>query len=373
MEDMKKRALIAMSGGVDSSVAALLMKEAGWDCVGVTMKLFENESAGISREHTCCSLDDVEDARRVAYRLDIPYYVCNFKADFKKLVIDRFAETYLKGFTPNPCIDCNRYMKFDALWHKAEDLECDVVATGHYVRKEYDEKTGKFYLKKAKDPEKDQSYVLYFLNQEQLMHTEFPLGGLCKEETRRLAAEHAFINAGKHDSQDICFVPDGDYKKVIERYAEDSGKNAGEISEAVLPGTGNFVDLNGNILGTHQGFYCYTIGQRKGLGISSTAPLYVLDIIPSRNEVVLGRNDDLFQRNVHAENVSFINPLSPETRTLRVSAKIRYRHKEQPGVLTVHEDGSVDMLFDEPQRAVTKGQSLVLYDGDYVLGGGTIC
>lgn len=370
---MNKNALIAMSGGVDSSVAALLMKDRGYNCIGITMKLFENETAGISRAHTCCSLDDIEDARSVASRLEIPYYVCNFKSDFKCKVIDKFVKTYLMGHTPNPCIDCNRYMKFQDLWQRAKELECDTIVTGHYVRKEYDEATGRYYLKKAKDPEKDQSYVLYFLSQEQLKHTEFPLGDFRKEDARDIAEQHNLVNARKHDSQDICFVPDGNYKNVIERYACDLCKDSQEKENYVLPGEGNFVDKDGNILGIHKGIYSYTIGQRKGLGIAAAAPLYVLDIIPAKNEVVLGSNEELFQRNVHAEEVSFINPPEPGVRSLRVSAKIRYRHKEQPGILTINGDGSVDMLFDEPQRAVTKGQSLVIYDGDYVLGGGTIC
>jgi tRNA-specific 2-thiouridylase len=368
----KKKALIAMSGGVDSSVAALLMQQQGYDCLGITMKLYHNEDIGISREHTCCSLDDIEDARGVAARLNMPYYVCNFTSDFKCKVIEKFVATYLKGFTPNPCIDCNRYMKFEDLWQRARELECDCIVTGHYVRKEYDASTGKYYLKKALDLSKDQSYVLYFMSQEQLSHTEFPMGDQIKESARNLAEAHGLLNARKHDSQDICFVPDGNYKKVIEQYACEACKD-GKEQKYQLPGEGDFVDRNGKVLGRHKGIYSYTIGQRKGLGIAAAAPLYVVDIDVEHNRVVLGANEDLFSRHVHAEDVSFVNPPEQEIRKMRVSAKIRYRHKEQPGTLTINEDGSVDMLFDEPQRAVTKGQALVLYDGDYVLGGGIIC
>ncbi len=363
------KALIAMSGGVDSSVAALLIKNKGYQTIGITMKLYDNEDIGVSKEHTCCSLDDIEDARAVANALGIPYYVFNFTEDFKEKVIMKFVRTYLKGHTPNPCIDCNKSMKFSDLWQRALELSCDKIVTGHYVINEYDEKLGEYRLKKAKDETKDQSYVLYFLSQEDLSHIEFPMGEMTKNEARELAEANNLLNARKHDSQDICFVPDGDYAKVIEKYTCDICGASGNCKK---PKPGDFVDMEGNVLGQHKGIINYTIGQRKGLGISAAHPLYVVDIDPERNVVVLGKNEDLFTRKVHAEEVNFINTIPEGTRELRVSAKIRYRHKEQPGTLKINEDGSVDMLFDEPQRAVTKGQSLVIYDGDYVLGGGII-
>ncbi len=351
---MNKRALIAMSGGVDSSVAALLMKQKGYECIGITMKLFDSE--------------DMKDAENICRRLEIPYYVVDYKEEFKENVIDKFVSTYLKGHTPNPCIDCNKTMKFGRLYEKAAELGCDTIVTGHYVLKEYDEEKGEYVLKKARDLSKDQSYFLYFFSQEQLSHIEFPLGEYTKEEIRKIAEENGFINAKKHDSQDICFVPDGDYKKVIKKCA---------VCTEKIPESGNFVDRQGNILGTHKGIYSYTIGQRKGLGIAAKEPLYVCEIRTDTNEVVLGKSEDLFTKSVHAENVSFINAINKYEKEvynegIRVSAKIRYRHKEQPGILKVNSDGSVDMVFDEPQRAATSGQSLVIYDGDRVMGGGII-
>ena len=351
------KALIAMSGGVDSSVAAFLMKERGFDCVGCTMKLYENEDIGIPEGRTCCSLDDVEDARSVAFRLGIPYYVFNFTGDFNKNVIDNFIKCYERGVTPNPCIDCNRYMKFDRLYERAKVLGCDYIVTGHYARVE--EENGKFFLKKALDPDKDQSYVLYFLNQEQLAHTMFPLGSLTKDKTRETAEKNGFVNFNKPDSQDICFVPDGDYAKVIE---ERTGK--------VYP-KGSFVGRDGRIYGEHKGIINYTIGQRKGLGISAPEPLYVLSINPENNTVVLGSNDDLFTDELYADNFSWISGEAP-TEEFRCSAKIRYRQKEQPATVTPLENNRVKIKFDAPLRAVTPGQSAVLYDGDTVLGGGII-
>ena len=271
-----------MSGGVDSSVAAYFMKQAGYDCIGVTMKLFHNEDAGVSRAKSCCSLDDVEDARSVAHRLGIPYYVFNFTADFREQVMQRFVCAYESGATPNPCIDCNRYLKFDRLYHRARLLGCDCVVTGHYAR--IRRENGRFLLQKALDPSKDQSYVLYALTQDELAHTQLPLGGLSKAETRRIAQEQGFFNAEKPDSQDICFVPDGDYAAFIRRF---TGKT--------YVG-GDFVDRDGKRLGTHRGIIGYTVGQRRGLGIAAGRPLYVTAIQPEMNRVVLGDNADLFHR-----------------------------------------------------------------------------
>ena len=245
-----------MSGGVDSSVAAYLMKEQGFDCTGITMKLFDNEDIGISSEKTCCSLEDVEDARSVASSLGIPFHVFNFSDDFNEQVIDRFIEAYEKGETPNPCIDCNRYMKFEKLMTRAKQLGVDYVVTGHYARIEYDEQHGRYLLKKGVDEAKDQSYALYTMTQDQLSHTLFPLGGLKKDEIREIAMSKGFINAKKRDSQDICFVRDGDYAGFIKQHT-------GKVYEA-----GNFIDSDGNVLGRHNGLIRYTIGQRKGIGLS---------------------------------------------------------------------------------------------------------
>ncbi len=351
------KALIAMSGGVDSSVAAYLMKQQGYDCIGCTMKLYQNEDAGVSREHTCCSLDDVEDARAVAYALKMPYYVFNFSNDFGKRVIDNFVFSYTNGMTPNPCIDCNRYMKFEKLFERAKLLGCDKVVTGHYARIE---KAGTaFILKKAVDETKDQSYVLYCMNQEQLAHTAFPLGTLRKAEVRKIAREHHFDTADKPDSQDICFVPDGNYARVVELH---TGKSSLE---------GDFVDGNGKVLGRHRGIIHYTIGQRKGLGLSFPEPHYVCRMDVANNTITLGTNAQLYQRRLLATDFHWIAEKSPAA-AVRCSAKIRYRQAEQPAWAIPHADGSVEVEFDMPQRAITPGQSVVLYDGDIVLGGGTI-
>lgn len=353
------KAIIAMSGGVDSSVAALLMKNEGYDCIGATMKLYTNEDANISRENGCCSLSDVEDAKSVAHKLNMPFYVFNFTDKFHECVIDSFIKAYENGRTPNPCIDCNRYLKFDKMLLRMKEINFDYVVTGHYARIEYDENSGRYLLKKAVDDSKDQSYVLYMLSQEQLSHIKFPLGGYTKSKIREIAEENGFVNARKHDSQDICFVPDGDYAEFIRRY---SGKTFEK---------GEFTDKNGKILGTHNGIVNYTIGQRKGLGIAYTKPLYVCDIQPETNRVVLGDNDDLFSDSLTADNVNLISCESLKT-PVRVCAKVRYRHKEQPATAWQTEDGLLHVKFDEPQRAITKGQAVVLYDGDVVLGGGEI-
>ena len=352
---MGKKALIAMSGGVDSSVAAYLMKEAGYDCIGVTMKLYDNEDIGMEQEKTCCSLSDIEDARSVAVKLGIPYYVFNFKADFKEKVIDNFIESYRCGMTPNPCIECNRHLKFAHLWQKARELQCDVVVTGHYARITEDGQG--YHLLKGKDSAKDQSYVLYSLTQEQLAHTCFPLGGYTKEEIRRIAEEQGFFNAAKKDSQDICFIPDGDYRSFIE-------KTTGQSSQP-----GDFVDKDGNVLGTHKGYYCYTIGQRRGLGISAPQSLYVTEIRPEENKVVLGSNDDLFHSHLTADNFNWIEEVRPDE---VIKARIRYHQVEKEATARVTQDGRVEVDFLEPQRAIPKGQSVVLYRGDAVVGGGRI-
>ena len=356
---MNKKALVAMSGGVDSSVTALMMKNAGYECIGATMHLFDNEDAGLEREKTCCSLSDVEDAASVARRMGIKHYVFNFKDEFRDKVINNFICEYECGGTPNPCIDCNKYMKFDKLLSRAKVLGCDKIATGHYVRINYNEETGRYELLKAVDETKDQSYVLYSMTQEQLSHTVFPLGELRKTEVRKIAEENGFVNARKKDSQDICFVPDGDYASFIERY---SGKK--------FP-CGDFCDKNGNVLARHSGIIKYTIGQRKGLGVAFGKPMYVCDKCIENNTVILGENDDLFKDEVLAKDFNWVSITSAKE-PVKVQAKIRYNQSAQNATLYQIGENDVRVVFDKPQRAPAKGQALVCYDGDKVLGGGTI-
>lgn len=380
-----------MSGGVDSSVAAALMQEMGYDCVGAMMKLYEGEdiagsegtakegktccaAEGTSKEEkaccaaegtakegkTCCAADDAEDAALVARKLGMPFYVFRFTEEFRHQVMERFVNSYLKGETPNPCIDCNRYMKFEKLYERALILGCDKIVTGHYARISRDEKSGRWQMRKAADQTKDQSYVLYQLTQEQLSHVCFPLGELTKDRVRELAQEHGFYNADKQDSQDICFVPDGHYEKFIEAY---TGKT-------VPPG--NFVTKDGEVIGRHKGIIHYTVGQRRGLGIAAPSPYYVKEIRPESNEVVLCSDEELFQRTLFAEEANWVSIPEPAGK-IRVEAKIRYRHKPAAAIAEMTERGLLKVTFDEPQRAITKGQSVVLYDGDLVLGGGKIC
>ncbi|SFQ20319.1 tRNA-specific 2-thiouridylase [Butyrivibrio proteoclasticus] len=354
---LNKKALIAMSGGVDSSVAAALMVDKGYDCMGCTMRLYENDMVGKDLFDTCCSLADTQDARAVCDRLGIDYQIYHYEAEFRENVIEPFVCSYERGETPNPCIRCNKYLKFDILYQKGREMGFDYIVTGHYARIE--EKDGHYYLLKAKDLNKDQSYVLYDLTEEQLSHTFFPLGEYTKTETRGIAEGKEFVTSHKSESQDICFVPDGDYEAMIKRYR---GKDYPK---------GNFVDVNGNVLGQHKGIIGYTIGQRRGLGIPDKKRLYVTRLDVQNNQVILGDNEDLFKREVQIRDFHWITGDAPKNE-FRCSAKIRYRHKEQPGVCIINDDGSAVFTFDEPQRAITPGQSAVLYDGDYVLGGGII-
>jgi len=357
---MNKKALIAMSGGVDSSVAAYLLKQQGFDCTGITMKLFTNEDIGADRAQKCCSLEDAADARNVAYAMGMPFFVYNFTQDFKKQVISRFIESYQKGATPNPCIDCNRYIKFEKLLERARQLGMDCIATGHYARVEYDAESGRYLLKKAADEMKDQSYVLYAMTQEQLSYTLFPLGALNKSEVRGIAKKQGFVNADKHDSQDICFVRDGgDYAGFIEQY---TGKKYED---------GDFVDIQGNILGRHKGLIRYTIGQRKGLGLSLKRPLYVHSKNIENNTVTLCEDDGLFAKSLDAADFNWI-ACEKINSPIHVKTKIRYNQKEQWAMVTQTSDDTVHIEFDEPQRAIARGQAVVLYDGDVVVGGGTI-
>jgi tRNA-specific 2-thiouridylase len=354
-----KKALIAMSGGVDSSVAAYLMKKEGYKCVGVTMKLFQNEDVGLCAKHTCCSLDDIEDARSVAEKLEMPYYVMNFTDGFMETVIEPFIDAYENGRTPNPCIDCNRYMKFEELFQRSKALECDFMVTGHYARVEYDEAADRYLLLRSADKHKDQSYVLYAMTQEQLKHTIFPLGNMTKDVVREIAEEQGFFNARKHDSQDLCFVPQGDYGKFIENF---TGKD--------YP-SGDFVDTTGRVLGRHKGIIHYTIGQRKGLGLALEAPMYVKSIDVENNKVILGYDKELYSDRVLVGDVNWISVASLE-QGRRLKAKLRYRHEAQWAWVEQTEDGGALLIFEEPQRAVTAGQAAVFYDGDVVVGGGTI-
>lgn len=355
----KKRALIAMSGGVDSSVATWLMKDRGYDCVGVTMKLYQNEDIVVDQQKTCCSLDDVEDARSVAHKVGIPFYVVNFSENFKERVMQNFVDTYWNGGTPNPCIQCNRYLKFEKLMDRMRELECDYVVTGHYARIEKDENNGRYLLKKALDESKDQSYVLYNLTQEQLAHTLFPLGEFHKSEIREMAEERGFVNAKKKDSQDICFVPDGDYASFIEQF---SGRKAAP---------GNFVLQDGTVMGQHKGIIRYTIGQRRGLGLSLKAPLYVCAKDVEKNEVVLAPSEALFTTTLEADDLNLI-AMDHIEGELRCKARTRYNQKEAWATVTQIGEKKIRVVFDEPVRGIARGQAVVMFDEDIVIGGATI-
>lgn len=355
---MNNKALIAMSGGVDSSVAAYLTQRAGFECIGATMKLCTSALLG-EQESSCCSLDDVEDARSVAYRLEMRFYVFNATEDFREKVVEKFVRSYEQGLTPNPCIDCNRHLKFENLLNKALALGYDYVVTGHYARIRRDGQTGRYLLCKAADPGKDQSYFLACLDQDQLSHIRFPLGELTKAQVREIAEEQGFLNARKRDSQDICFIPDGDYMAFLERY---TGKH--------YP-AGDFLDLDGKTVGTHRGAVAYTLGQRKGLGLAMGAPVYVCGKDMAANTVTVGPNGALFRRTLRADNWNWF-PFPALTGPLRVKAKARSRMTEQPATVYPEENGFARVEFDEPQRAMTPGQAVVLYDGDTVIGGGTI-
>ncbi len=359
---MGKKVMLAMSGGVDSSCSLLLLKKAGYEVIGATMQLYDNKDIGVESK-TCCSLSDVEDAKAVASRYNVPHYVFNFKERFNQDVIGRFNSEYLKGCTPNPCIDCNRFLKFDALLERAVMMECDYIATGHYARIEYDESTGRYLLKKAVSREggnkKDQSYVLYNLTQKQLSRTLFPLGTMEKSDVRKLAEENGLVNYDKPDSQDICFVPNGNYAEFIQQYT------------GIKPTAGDVVDKNGNVLGRHSGMINYTIGQRKGLGIAFGKPMYVIGKNAENNTVTVGESSDLYSDSLIAGELNWISVENP-SESFECKAKTRYSQTEQPCTVYPQKDGTVKVVFEQPQRAITKGQRAVFYDGDTIIGGGVI-
>ena len=350
----KKRVLVAMSGGVDSSAAALLLQQQGYACDGAMLKLYSGEVEG-----TCCSADDADDARSVAYRLGMKFYVFNETERFARDVMDHFVAEYCAGHTPNPCIDCNRCLKFGALLERALVLGYDYLATGHYARVGYDPETGLYRLLRGRDRRKDQSYVLYQLTQHQLSHLLLPVGEFDKPAIRESAREAGLLNADKADSQDICFVPDHDYASFI---AQETGKESKP---------GNFVDEEGNIMGQHRGLIHYTIGQRKGLGISSSTPIFVKELRPQTNEVVLCKSESLFSRDCHVDNINYMAE-EKLTGPVKAIGKIRYSHAGAPCTLYPQPDGTLLAQFDEPQRAMTPGQAAVFYQDDHVLCGGTI-
>jgi len=352
-----KRVLIAMSGGVDSSVAAYLLLQQGYDCAGATMKLFENADV-VPQKKTCCSLDDVHDAKSVAHALGIAHYTFNFAQEFKQQVIEKFVRAYQNGETPNPCIDCNRFLKFEKLLARANQLDMSYIATGHYARVEQNT-DGRYLLRKAIDESKDQSYVLCFMTQKQLAATLFPLGGLTKSDSRAIAHAQGFSNAAKADSQDICFVPSGDYGTFLEQFT----------GQPLCPG--DFIDPQGQVLGRHRGTPRYTIGQRKGLGLALPRPGYVCEINPAANTVTVGDQSRLFGTTLIARDINLI--MYPQLdRPLRCKAKVRYRQEEQPATVEQLDEHTLRVTFDEPQRAITSGQAVALYDDEYVIGGGVI-
>ncbi len=352
MKTENKKVLLGMSGGVDSSVSALLLKEQGYDVVGTTLELFVGSS--------CCNVNTYIDAKNVCKTIGVPHFTFDYKDEFKKHVIDDFINCYDNQQTPNPCIECNRYLKFGSMYKKAKELGCEYIATGHYAKTEYSEKYGRYVLKKANNIAKDQSYVLYTIPKELLGKVLFPLGEFeSKDEVRKVARENNLKVASKPDSEDICFIPDGDYKKFLENNSN------------IKPKEGNIVNSNGEILGKHQGLYKYTIGQRKGLGISYRVPLFVIGFNKERNEVIVGEESEIYKKEMLVDNINLLLIDSLQEK-MKVSVKTRYSSKEERATIEMVEDGVIKVVFENPVARITPGQSAVFYIDDIVLGGGKI-
>ena len=346
-----KKVLLGMSGGVDSSVSAILLKEQGDDVIGITLELFGG---------TCCNTDAIVGAKQICNSIGIPHITYNLKEEFQCKVINNFIDEYSNQRTPNPCIECNKYMKFGAMYEKAKELGCDYIATGHYAKMEYSDEYGKYVLRKAQNLSKDQSYVLYNMPKQLLGKVLFPLGNFeSKEDVRKIAKEHNLSVASKPDSEDICFIPDGNYKKFLEQ------------NSSIVPKEGNIVNRKGEILGIHTGLYNYTIGQRKGLGISYKAPLFVIGFNKERNEVIVGEQQELYRKEMKVNEVNLLLMDKIEM-TLDVTVKIRYASKPAEAIINQTEAGNIQVIFKEPQRGITPGQSAVFYIGDVVVGGGKI-
>ena len=358
-DNKNKKVVVGMSGGVDSSVAAYLLKEQGYEVIGVTMQIWQDEDEDvIEQEGGCCGLSAVDDARRIANQLEIPYYVMNFKREFKENVMDYFVHEYLRGRTPNPCIACNRYVKWESLLKRSLDIGADYIATGHYARV-IKLPNGRYTLQKSATDAKDQTYALYNLTQHQLAHTLMPVGEFDKDKIREIASKIDLRIANKPDSQEICFIPDNNYAKFIEENADKT------IEE------GNFVTIDGEVIGRHKGITHYTVGQRKGLNLSMGKPVFVVKIKPETNEVVIGDNADVFSSKLYADRLNFMS-ISQLDGQMAVTAKIRYSHKGAECTIKMVDEDLVECVFTEPQRAITPGQAVVFYEGDLVVGGGTI-
>jgi len=364
MSALKEKVVIAMSGGVDSSVCAALMVKEGYECIGMTMRLWKGKEAEESScsSQSCCGDESVEDARLVAEELNIPYYAINFKEEFWDKVVTRFADEYFAGRTPSPCILCNEKLKFDTLYQKAMDIGAAKVCTGHYARIRYDRERSRWLLKRGKDPKKDQTYFLFSMTQEQLSKTLFPVGEFTKSEIRKMAGADDLVTATKPESQDICFIPDGDYAKFLERHFPEKAQGA----------SGKIKHVDGQVLGEHKGIHSVTIGQRRGLGVAFGQPLYVTDIDPKTNEVTVGSIDDASHREFFIERVNWIYEEGCPGQNLRATIKIRSRSPEKQGTIYPLEGNLARVVFDEPQHAITPGQACVFYLGDDVLGGGWI-